>query len=190
MVEASAAPAPARPPAPARLLVIGYGNTLRSDDGLGPRLAEAVRDARWPGVEALPCAQLTPELAEPISRSEAVVFVDAAAGGPPAVRLRPAIPGPSSRILAHASSPETLLALARDAYGRAPRAWYLTAPAANLGFGEKLSNSARWAFGRALRKLDQLRAVVAPPGAAATAIRAGPPGAAAAGFRGRSAAGR
>ena len=170
MVEAAltpeaAPPSASRPPAPTRMLVVGYGNTLRSDDGLGPRLAEAVRDARWPGVDALPCAQLTPEMAEPISRAMAIVFVDAAAGGPPAVRLRPTAAGRSSRILAHASSPETLLALARDAYGRAPPAWCLTVPAANLGFGEKLSNSARWAFERALRKLGQLRSVLAPPGA-------------------------
>ena len=34
-------------------LIIGYGNTLRSDDGVGPRLAQTVADWRLPGVRSL-----------------------------------------------------------------------------------------------------------------------------------------
>ena len=42
------------------LLVIGYGNTLRGDDGLGPRVAEAVAgEAERRFIEAL-LAMLTP----------------------------------------------------------------------------------------------------------------------------------
>ena len=33
----------------AELLVIGYGNTLRGDDGVGPRVAEAVEKLNLPG---------------------------------------------------------------------------------------------------------------------------------------------
>jgi Ni,Fe-hydrogenase maturation factor len=33
---------PERKQAPAGLLVIGYGNTLRRDDGVGPRVADAI----------------------------------------------------------------------------------------------------------------------------------------------------
>jgi hypothetical protein len=29
-----------------KLIVIGYGNTLRRDDGVGPKVAEAVADSR------------------------------------------------------------------------------------------------------------------------------------------------
>ena len=32
------------PSAPAGLLVIGYGNTLRRDDGIGPKVAEVVAE--------------------------------------------------------------------------------------------------------------------------------------------------
>ena len=51
-----------------RLLVIGYCNTLRSDDGVGPRVAEAVEALDLPGVRAIVRGLLTPELAEPAVR--------------------------------------------------------------------------------------------------------------------------
>ena len=125
------------------LLVIGYGNTLRSDDGVGPRVAEAVAGLRRPGVRTLVCQQLSPEHAEPISQAECVVFVDAAVDAPREIQLRPLRPGESSQLMAHAADPRTMLALARDVYGHAPNAWWLTIPAENLGFGEELSLEAQ-----------------------------------------------
>ena len=62
----------------AEVLVIGYGNTLRGDDGVGPRVVEAIGTLGLPGVRTLICPLLTPELADPISRAEKVIFVDAA----------------------------------------------------------------------------------------------------------------
>ncbi len=58
-------------------LVIGYGNTLRSDDGAGPFVARAL-EARVPaGTRILDAHQLTPEMAIDISVATRVVFVDA-----------------------------------------------------------------------------------------------------------------
>ena len=69
------------------LLVIGYGNTLRGDDGVGPKVAEAVEALQLPGVRTLVCQQLSPEHAEPISRARVVVFVDAAVDAPREVQI-------------------------------------------------------------------------------------------------------
>jgi len=124
-------------------LVIGYGNTLRRDDGVGPRVAESIAALGWPEVEALACALLTPELAEPVARAGTVVFVDASVEAPRQVQLRRLEPADSSRILAHAADPRTLLALARDVFGHVPRAWWLTIPIEDLGIGEELSRLAR-----------------------------------------------
>src|SRR5690349_18792955 len=66
------------------ILVIGYGNPLCGDDGIGPCAVEHMasdNDEACQDVEYLSLRQLTPELAEPISRAQAVIFVDAAAGG-------------------------------------------------------------------------------------------------------------
>ena len=88
------------------------------------------------------CPQLTPELADPLSQAGAAVFVDASVDEQGPVRIRRLGPSDSSQILAHAADPRVLLALARDAFGRAPQAWMLTIPAKELGFGERLSRPA------------------------------------------------
>jgi hydrogenase maturation protease len=142
------------------LLVIGYGNTLRSDDGVGPRVAQQIAAARLPGVQTLACALLTPELAEPVSRAGRVVFVDAAVDAPRQVQLRPLAPAVSSQVMAHAASPRTVLALARDVFGHAPPAWWLTIPAENLGIGEQLSPAAAAGL---VAAVDRIRALAAGP---------------------------
>jgi len=138
------------------LLVIGYGNTLRRDDGVGPRVAGAVEELRLPGVRTMACAQLTPEMADPLSQARAAVFVDAALDCPGRVRMRRIDPSDSSQVLAHAADPRILLALARDAFGRAPEAWLLTLPAEDLGFGEQLSRAARHGLRKAVREVRAL----------------------------------
>ncbi len=139
-----------------RTLIIGYGNTLRSDDGVGPRVVEAVEALHLPGVRTLVCQQLSPEHADPISQADAVVFVDAAVDAPGEVQLRPLKPGASSQLMAHAADPRTMLALARDVFGRAPRAWWLTIPAVNLEFSETLSPAAERGCVEAVEKIKSL----------------------------------
>ena len=113
-----------------------------------------------PGVLTLACPQLTPELAEPISQARLVVFVDAAVDTPREVQLRPLVPAESCQIMAHAADPQTMLALARDLFGHAPQAWWLTIPAQDLGFGEDLSTTAQAGFETAL---DRIRALASRP---------------------------
>jgi len=64
-------------------LIIGYGSPLRGDDGLGwavaGQLAAHIPDE---SVEIRVVHQLTPELVEPISEAELVIFVDASREGP------------------------------------------------------------------------------------------------------------
>lgn len=126
-----------------RVLVIGYGNTLRQDDGAGPIVAERIDALRMPQVHALACPQLSPEHVPLVADSELAVFIDACVDGSSEVQLRPAIASASSQVTAHALEPATLLALARDVFGRTPPAWILTIPAVALGFGENLSPVAR-----------------------------------------------
>ena len=141
---------------PKGLLVIGYGNTLRSDDGVGPKVAEETAALALPGVRALACALLTPELAEPVSQAATVVFVDAAVDTPREVQMRKLAPAESSQIIAHAATPAILLALARDVFGHTPQAWLLTIPVEELGIGEELSATARRGFATALQEIRKL----------------------------------
>jgi hydrogenase maturation protease len=139
---------------PSHLLIIGYGNTLRGDDGVGPRAAEAVGTLRLPRVRTLICQQLSPEHSAPVSQAHTVIFVDAAVGAAAGrVQWRELTPGRSSQLLAHAADPRTLLALARDVFGHAPAAWWLTIPAVNLDFGEELSPAAAAGLSDALHRI-------------------------------------
>ena len=146
---------PEQQESPEGLLVIGYGNTLRRDDGVGPGVAEAVAGLALPGVRTLACPLLTPELAEAVSQAHVAIFVDAAVDAPREVQLRTLAPAGSSQVMAHAASPATLLALARDVFGHAPEAWWLTIPVEDLGIGEELSPLARRGFEIAVREVKK-----------------------------------
>lgn len=143
-------------PPTADFLVIGYGNTLRGDDGVGPRVAEAVAAMNLPGVRTLVCQMLTPELADQISQARVAVFVDAAVDAPNEVQLRKLEPNETSQLMAHAADPRTMLALARDVFGHAPQAWWLTIPAVKLDFSEDLSPEAQRGFAQALDLVREL----------------------------------
>ncbi len=138
------------------LLVIGCGNILRSDDGVGPKVAQAVEALHLPGVHTLVCSRLTPELADPIGHAGTTVFVDAAVDEPRRLGIRRIEPGKPSVESAPESDPSSLLALARDAFGRVPEAWLLTVPAEALGRGDQLSPLAARGVRRAVAALQAL----------------------------------
>ncbi len=150
-----------------RLLVIGYGNTLRRDDGAGVRAAETVEALALPGIEVITRHQLVPELAEPISRAQVVVFVDAAvnaAVAPTGVALRPIEAGQiaeavsAPNLLGHATSPQSLIAMARGLFGHGPEAWTLAIPVMDMEFGEELSTEAQTGVEEAVRMIRELYA--------------------------------
>lgn len=136
----------------AEILVIGYGNELRGDDALGPRVAAAVESAGLPRVRVLSVHQLTPDLALAISEAQRVIFVDACSS--PAqqkVECRPVYPSREMHALGHTSHPGELLAMAQALYHRAPSAWIVTAPGASFALGEVLSAGAQAGFEAATR---------------------------------------
>lgn len=139
-----------------QMLVIGYGNTLRGDDGVGPRVAEAVGALRLPGVRTLICQQLSPEHAAPISLADTIIFVDAAVDAPQEVQLRQLEPSDTSQLMAHAADPCTMLALSRDVFGHVPRAWWLTIPAVKMEFSEELTPEAQRGCAEAIEKIQAL----------------------------------
>jgi hydrogenase maturation protease len=126
----------------AGILVIGYGNTLRGDDGIGPAVAEAVAALGLPGVRVIVAHQLTPELAADLAGARLAVFVDAAVKGEPvtAVRIGAAEFG---AVMTHTAEPRGLLALCTAVYGQCPEAWLVTAAGSDFGFRDGLSPTGR-----------------------------------------------
>jgi hydrogenase maturation protease len=137
-------------------LVIGYGNRLRSDDGLGPAAADIVGGWQLPGVEAQTVHQLVPELSEGIAKAERVLYIDAAVPGAihrcfacdriAPMRARPAV--------GHHETPANLLALVEALEGKTPEAWLMSIAASSFDPGDALTKEAE----RNLREaLDWLR---------------------------------
>jgi hydrogenase maturation protease len=146
------------PPAECKLLVIGYGNTLRSDDGAGVRVAQAVSAWGRPDVRSLVVHQLTPELAELLAGAERVLFVDARSDEEGTdIAILPIEPSSTTQsIHGHISDPRWLLALARGLYGQSPQAWLITVPGVDFSMGGELSVTARTGVERALIRIAQM----------------------------------
>jgi len=132
-------------------LLIGYGNSLRRDDGAGPLLAQMIA-SRWgkDDLRLVTVHQLAPELARDLADPgvAAVVFMDAAVaestgdGDGQLRRIGPFSEGgtPSPPVLGHHFPPEELLAYADALYGSRVPAWMVTVPGVDFGFGDGLSH--------------------------------------------------
>lgn len=141
-----------------RWLIIGYGNTLRGDDGVGQQVAAAVTAWAQPQIQALAVHQLTPDLAAAIAEVTQVVFVDAAlnTGTPPTIALAPLQLNGTETFTTHIASPHALLALAQRLYGATPIAYLLTIPGVDFELGEGLSAIATTGKAQALQQLRDL----------------------------------
>jgi hydrogenase maturation protease len=144
----------------ARCLILACGNTLRSDDGIGPWLAawaaEKFRDD--PGVRIISRQQWTPDLAEDIAQAESVLFIDCSIeSAPGSLSIVEVQPSPSAQGLAtHHQSASDLLALARELYRPHPRqALLLTIGAGNTELGEAFSEAVLSAIPRACALFEE-----------------------------------
>jgi hydrogenase maturation protease len=137
-------------------LVIGYGNTLRGDDGAGPAVAEAVAALGLPGVRVLAVPQLTPELAELLAEACLALFVDASAEKAGEVEVLPVQPAQGTASLCHTSDPGVLLALAWALYGACPPASIVRVPAVCFQFGATMSPPASRGIAEGVREVVRL----------------------------------
>ena len=145
------------------ILIIGYGNSLRQDDGAGLILANTLAQAcrtRDLSARCITTHQLTPELAPTIAAKEisAVVFVDTRVVLPseiePTVQMRSLTATGSSSRLGHHFTPETLLLYVQLLFDKQPAAWLLTVPGTAFNHGESLSKLTKTALNTA--PTDQL----------------------------------
>jgi hydrogenase maturation protease len=107
-----------------QILIIGYGNPLRCDDGVGWRAAEALSlNLPFPEIEIIARHQLAPELAESLRYADLAIFIDAAHGGQPGELTCEPLTLQQGTIRSHQLSPAHLLALAQQLYGATPQAF-------------------------------------------------------------------
>lgn len=169
------------------VLIVGYGNPLRSDDGVGPAIAERLAsDPRFAGADVRTQHQLTPELALDASGAQLLLLVDAddtLAPGEVAVRELVGADagedgggGLAGRVeeggppLTHHVDPVSLLALAAQLWGAAPHAVVAGVGPASLELGDRLTPAVEAAIPQAV---DAFALVVARFAATPAAERPG-----------------
>lgn len=138
----------------AKILVVGYGNPDREDDGVAWHILQELSTRFNSPVLALDggvfeqvhnpqlvfVLQLTPEMAESLAGYDFVCFVDAHTGAyAEEVRAEPVKPGYQSSPFTHHLTPESCLDLARSLYGRAPDAFVVSVRGYRFGYSTGLS---------------------------------------------------
>ena len=113
-----------------KILVYGYGNPGRQDDGLGVALVEELE--KWAVAEKIPGLgfdsnyQLNAEDALALAEHDVVVFADATGQGTEAFAFRRLEPHTTIAFSTHAMAPESVFALCTELYGKQPATWLLT----------------------------------------------------------------
>ena len=138
-------------------LIVGYGNSLRGDDGAGYVAAELLRGRlHVPDVEIRSQQQLLPELMEPMARAAHVVFIDASVSGRAGKFSKiPVRPAPACSRFTHHATPESLLAGVQRLYGHTPEATLYTIPGRNFELGQDLTPSVRRAVQELVNTLEK-----------------------------------
>jgi hydrogenase maturation protease len=144
---------------PSTVLLIGYGNPLRGDDGLGHRVIDALGEVLGPNtpVKMLKMLQLDVVLAGQLADQKLIVFVDAAANhaaaAPVSVVPLSVDPMPALSLASHALTPTALVALTHWLYGRSPRAALVAITGHDFSFGSTLSAAAEALIPEAVRAI-------------------------------------
>ena len=125
-----------------RILVLGYGNPGRGDDGLGPAVAVAIDQLGLRNVTAYDNYQLNIEDAMEVAEHDVVWFVDAAKTGPSPYSVSGLAPVGTVDFTSHIMRPQTVLAIAQQCYGKVPPAFLLGIRGYAFEFVEELTPGA------------------------------------------------
>lgn len=125
-----------------KILVIGYGNSMRGDDGLGPfaaqRIESIVQDKE---VKIMVRHQTGIELAEDLKDVDFAIFIDAYVGDKPGTLKEEAVVPDDSMpgSFSHHLHPGVLLSLVQALYNKRPEAVIYSIAAESFDHGEGLS---------------------------------------------------
>jgi len=146
-----------------RVLVLGYGNPGREDDGLGPAAVAAIERIGWRHVTVGSNYQLVVEDVVEIAAADVVWFVDASRDGVEPCATRSIVPAFDLTFTSHLVSPGALLAMAQQYYGRTPTAYLLAIRGYEFAFVERLTDRATANLREAVALLRRAVSAGVPP---------------------------
>lgn len=144
------------------VLLIGFGNPGRLDDGLGPALAERIDQLCLSpmGLSRMTvesCYQLAVEHAELVAGYDVVIFADADVQGREPYEWSRIEPRLDASFTTHDVAPSTVLGLARNLFGASTEGYLLAIRGYQFDdFGEHLSAPAQENLTAAVRLLQSL----------------------------------
>lgn len=124
------------------ILIYGFGNPGRQDDGLGPALVEKLEADKNFKADTDSNYQLNIEDAYEISRYKAVIFVDASYSCEESFSFYEIEPAGEITFTTHAMSPQSIMALCEDLYPEKVKAFILEIKGVEWEFKEGLSAEA------------------------------------------------
>ena len=127
-----------------KVLLIGFGNPGRLDDGLGPRLAEKLEPLGLPNLTVDSDYQLIVEDAAEVAKYDAVIFADASTSGAEPFWIKRIYPESTHlSFSSHSVSPQGIVSLAKELFHAEPDAYILGIRGYDFNeFEEKLSPKA------------------------------------------------
>lgn len=129
---------------PKQILLIGYGNPGRLDDGLGPLLADEIEKMNLPDVKVDSNYQLTVEDSAEVAKYEAVIFVDASVDCVEPFYFEEISPVSEISFTTHSIAPAGVLGLANELFGSVAKGYILGIRGYEFNeFGERLSDKAK-----------------------------------------------
>jgi len=138
------------------ILILGYGNPIRGDDGIGQAVIAELEQWNLANVRSQSFHQLTPEVAAEMTEVDSVIFVDACLEGE-TVNITSLEPLPSDLFnWGHSLNPRSLLSLTQFLYQKAPQAWLIAIPGENFELSETLSEKAQKGIQEALEIIKNL----------------------------------
>jgi hydrogenase maturation protease len=142
------------------ILVIGYGNSLRSDDGAGQYVAQKVAVWDRPLVMTQTAYQLNPDMVGAIIEASIVVFVSVVPvqpADPTSLQVQSLSPLSADRAWGHDYSPAMLLTIAQQLYATVPKkSYWFQIRGENFEFGERFSSLTQQGIQQALTQLSEL----------------------------------
>ncbi len=106
-----------------KILVIGYGNPAREDDGLGPAVAEAIEKLNIEGITIDSDYQLTVEDSSAVAEHDVVIFIDASIEGEKPFYFSQLTPKHKVSFSSHNITPEGVMGLAKELFNARTEAY-------------------------------------------------------------------
>ncbi|MBF0353374.1 MAG: hydrogenase maturation protease [SAR324 cluster bacterium] len=126
-----------------KVLLIGYGNPGRLDDGLGPALVAKLESNPVAGLDVDSDYQLTVETAYDVAQYDTVIFADASINGREPFFLKKIYPQEPMSFSTHSVAPEAVLHLAQSLFQAKTEAYLLGIRGYHFNeFQEELSEQA------------------------------------------------